>query len=57
MMDKETFVEKEVEKHNQEVYQGEMPAHNRSVARSMFGREYDFWEREAVREDNHNSRG
>jgi hypothetical protein len=33
-----------------------LDAHNKTVLRSMLEKEHDFWEREAVREDNHTGR-
>lgn len=32
-----------------------LDAHNKNTLRAMLGKEYDALEREAVREDNHNS--
>ncbi len=44
-MDKEEWVEKEVQ-------DKDMPAHNKSVLRSIKRQEFEFWEKEAVRVDN-----
>jgi hypothetical protein len=52
---KEEWVEKEVDRIASRMSYFDF--HNRSVARSVVGRDFDFWEREAVREDNHNNRG
>jgi hypothetical protein len=30
-----------------------LDAHNRSTLRSVLGREHDYWEAEAIREDSH----
>jgi 4-hydroxy-3-methylbut-2-enyl diphosphate reductase IspH len=49
------YIEKAIEEHNQRVYKGKMPVHNREVLRNMLEREAKFWEAEAVRVDNHNA--
>lgn len=44
------WIEKEVAAHPVE-----LGAHSKSVLRSMKGKEFDYWEREAVRIDSNNS--
>lgn len=41
----------------QNVYGGNMPAHNKAVLRSILEKEDRFWEAEAVREDSHSPVG
>jgi hypothetical protein len=50
--DKERFIEKEVAEKEKKM---KLDAHNRSAVRYMAAKEWHFWEREAVRIDNHNS--
>jgi hypothetical protein len=50
--DKEKFIEKEVAEKEKKM---KLDARNRSVVRYMAAKEWHFWEREAVRIDNHNS--
>jgi len=47
-------VEEEIEAYNQKVYRGEMPAHNKSVLRSIIEKENKFWDAEPFREDSNN---
>lgn len=49
------WVEKEVEKYERETGI-KLEPHNKSVLRDMKRKEFDFWERQAVRVDNNNSR-
>jgi hypothetical protein len=50
-MNREEYIEKEVAAHPVE-----LDAHSKSVLRSMKGKEFDFWERQAVRVDSHTGR-
>lgn len=47
---KSEWIEKEVAEIEQAM---RLDAHNRRTLRSMLSSEHDFWEREAVRVDNH----
>ena len=49
-MTREEYIEKEVAETETKM---RLDVHNKSTLRSMLGKEFDFWEREAVREDNH----
>lgn len=42
-METNNYIESEVEKHNQEVYAGEMSAHSKSVLRDQLKKEDKFW--------------
>ena len=46
-------IEEEIEAYNQKVYKGEMPAHNKSVLRSIIEKENKFFDKEPFREDSH----
>ena len=48
-------VDEEIEAYNLRVYGGNMPAHNKSVLRSMIEKENKFWDAEPFKEDNHNT--
>jgi hypothetical protein len=50
MTDKEKFIEKEVAAKEKVM---KLDAHNKSVVRYMAAKEWHFWERQAVRLDNH----
>jgi hypothetical protein len=52
-MTKEEWIEKEVAEQEKKMA---LDAHNKSTLRSMKSREYDFWEGQAVRVDNHTGR-
>lgn len=52
-MTREEWIEKEVAEQEDKV---PLDAHNKSTLRSMKGREFDHWEREVVRVDNHTGR-
>lgn len=49
-MSKEDYVKKEVAAKEEKM---KLDAHNKSTLRSMLAKEYEYYEREAVREDNH----
>jgi hypothetical protein len=49
---KEAWIEKEVMEQEKKM---RLDARNKATLRSMKSKEWDFWEREAVRIDNHNS--
>jgi hypothetical protein len=51
-MTREDWIEKEVVAKEKVMH---LDAHNKATLRSVLGKEHDFWEREAVRIDNHNS--
>jgi len=48
-------IEEEIEEYNRRVYGGEMPAHNKSVLRSVIEKENKFWDEEPFREDSNNT--
>jgi hypothetical protein len=52
-MDKPEWVAKEIKKYMKEVRP--LDSHSRDTLRSMKGREFDYWEKEAVRIDSSNS--
>lgn len=52
-MTREDWIEKEVAEQEKKMH---LDARNKSTLRSMKGREWDFWEGQAVREDNHTGR-
>lgn len=49
-MEKSDWIEKEVAEQEKKM---PLDAHNKSVLRSMKRREFDYWEKEAVRVDSH----
>jgi hypothetical protein len=49
-MNREEWIEKEVAEQEKKV---PLDARNKSTLRSMKGKEFDFWERQAVLVDNH----
>lgn len=51
-MNREDWVEKEVVEQEKRM---SLDAHNKSTLRSMKGKEFDFWEKQAVRVDNNNA--
>lgn len=50
MNDKEKFIEKELAEKQSKM---KLDAHNKTTLRSILGKEFDYWERQVVREDNH----
>lgn len=53
VIERSEYIESRVADMEQDVYLGDMPARNKEVARIQFGKAFDYWEREAVREDSH----
>lgn len=49
-MNKNEFIEKEVVAKEEKM---SLDTHNKTTLRSVLGKEYDYWEREAIREDSH----
>lgn len=53
-MTKDKFIESEIVKYEKKTNQT-LPSHNRGILKDMLKKEYDYCEKEAVREDNQNS--
>jgi hypothetical protein len=51
-MTREEYIEKEVAEQETKM---RLDVHNKSTLRSMKGKEFDFWEEQAVRVDSHNA--
>lgn len=54
-MTKEKFIASEIVKYEKKTNQI-LPVHNRGVLKDMLKKEYDYYEKEAVREDSNNTR-
>lgn len=55
-MNKYDWIQEAIDKYDLAIYQGNMPAHNKNVLRSMLEKEFDFWEKQAVRHDSNTGR-